>query len=93
MHCLKKIWKKQKVFLIFIVAFVTVKLEMVKGKLVKQGKFLGVPNYKDREINVGSVFHVETYGLEYDGVTRQSIEQTRALVSGVLMLWNLKSKL
>ena len=38
-----------------------------KGKLVKQGKFLGVPNYKDRPITEGSVFHVATYGLNAMG--------------------------
>jgi hypothetical protein len=34
-----------------------------KGKLVTQGKLLGVPNYKDRDINEGSIYHVMTYGL------------------------------
>lgn len=38
-----------------------------KGKLVTQGKFLGVPSYKDRPITTGSVFHVETYGLNSMG--------------------------
>lgn len=38
-----------------------------KGKLVKQEKFLGVPNYKDRVINEGSIFHVITYGLNSMG--------------------------
>ncbi len=38
-----------------------------KGKLVKQEKILGVPNYKDRPITEGSVFHVETYGLNAMG--------------------------
>ena len=38
-----------------------------KGKLVKQEKFLGVPSYKDRVITEGSVFHVETYGLNAMG--------------------------
>ena len=38
-----------------------------KGKLVKQEKFLGVPNYKDRQITEGSVFHVETFGLNAMG--------------------------
>lgn len=38
-----------------------------KGKLVQREKFLGVPNYKDRAITVGSVFHVETYGLNAMG--------------------------
>lgn len=38
-----------------------------QGHLSKQGKFLGVPNYKDRVINEGSIFHVETYGLNAMG--------------------------
>lgn len=38
-----------------------------KGKLVTQGKFLGVPSYKDRPITEGSIFHVETYGLNAMG--------------------------
>lgn len=38
-----------------------------KGKLVTQEKFLGVPSYKEREITVGSIFHVETYGLNAMG--------------------------
>ena len=38
-----------------------------KGKLVTQGKFLGVPNYKDRVITAGSIFHVQTYGLNSMG--------------------------
>lgn len=38
-----------------------------KGKLVQREKFLGVPSYKDRAITVGTVFHVETYGLNAMG--------------------------
>jgi mono/diheme cytochrome c family protein len=38
-----------------------------KGKLVEREKFLGVPNYKDRVITEGSIFHVETYGLNAMG--------------------------
>jgi mono/diheme cytochrome c family protein len=38
-----------------------------QGKLVTQGKFLGVPSYKDRVINEGSIFHVVTYGLNNMG--------------------------
>ncbi len=33
-----------------------------QGVLVKNEKFLGVPNYADRDINLGSIFHVVTYG-------------------------------
>ncbi|MFP9112481.1 c-type cytochrome [Flavobacterium sp. RHBU_3] len=38
-----------------------------KGNLAKREKFSGVPNYKDREITEGSVFHVETYGRNMMG--------------------------
>lgn len=38
-----------------------------KGKLVKNEKFLGVPNYKERQITEGSIFHVITYGLNSMG--------------------------
>lgn len=33
-----------------------------QGPIVVSGAFLGVPNYKDREITVGSVHHVIMYG-------------------------------
>lgn len=38
-----------------------------KGNLAKREKFAGVPNYKDREITEGSIFHVITYGLNSMG--------------------------
>jgi mono/diheme cytochrome c family protein len=38
-----------------------------KGWLATQGKFLGVPSYKDRVITEGSVFHVMTYGINSMG--------------------------
>ncbi len=63
-----------------------------KGKLVKQEKFLGVPSYKDREINVGSVFHVETYGLNAMGShANQMSQDERWLVAEYVL--QLKSKL
>lgn len=34
-----------------------------QGILVKREKFLGVPNFKDREITTGSIYHVIYYGL------------------------------
>ena len=62
-----------------------------KGKLVTQGKFLGVPNYKDREINEGSVFHVETYGLNLMGShANQLSKKERWMVAAYVM--ELKSK-
>lgn len=46
-----------------------------KGNLVKREKFLGVPNYKDRQITVGSVFHVATYGLNAMGSHKNQLTQ------------------
>ncbi|PHS10991.1 MAG: cytochrome C [Kordia sp.] len=37
------------------------------GGLVKSEKFLGVPNYKDRDITTGSVYHTIYYGLNSMG--------------------------
>jgi len=37
------------------------------GILVKNEKFLGVPNYKDREITEGSIYHVIMYGRNMMG--------------------------
>ena len=63
-----------------------------KGKLVTQGKFLGVPNYKDRDINEGSIFHVETYGLNLMGShANQLSKHERWMVASYVM--ELKSKL
>ena len=63
-----------------------------KGKLVKQEKFLGVPSYKDREINIGSIFHVQTYGLNSMGSYANQLDQNeRWLVAQYVM--QLKSKL
>lgn len=46
-----------------------------KGNLVKREKFLGVPSYKDRVITEGSVFHVETYGLNSMGSHANQLSQ------------------
>lgn len=63
-----------------------------KGNLVKREKFLGVPNYKDREITVGSVFHVETYGLNAMGShANQLSKEERWQVADYVM--KLKSEL
>ena len=64
-----------------------------KGKLVKQEKFLGVPSYKDRPtITKGSVFHVQTYGLNAMGSYANQLSQhERWLVAAYVM--DLKSKL
>ena len=63
-----------------------------KGKLVKQEKFLGVPSYKDRQVTIGSVFHVETYGLNNMGShANQLSQEERWQVAAYVM--QLKSKL
>ncbi len=63
-----------------------------KGKLVTQGKFLGVPSYKDRVITEGSVFHVQTYGLNSMGSYANQLNQhERWLVSSYVL--KLKAKL
>ncbi|WP_298221305.1 cytochrome c [Flavobacterium sp.] len=57
-----------------------------KGKLVTQGKFLGVPSYKDRPITEGSVFHVQTYGLNSMGsYANQLNTHERWLVASYVM--------
>lgn len=38
-----------------------------QGVLVQREKFLGVPNYKDRDINEGSIYHVIMYGKNLMG--------------------------
>lgn len=63
-----------------------------KGNLVKREKFLGVPSYKDREITVGSVFHVATYGLNSMGShANQLSKEERWQVADYVM--KLKSEL
>ena len=48
------------------------------GTLVKNEKFLGVPNYKDREITEGSIYHVIMYGRNMMGSHASQItEQER----------------
>ncbi len=62
-----------------------------QGKLVTQGKFLGVPNYKDRVINEGSIFHVVTYGLNLMGSHANQLSQKeRWMVAAYVM--ELKNK-
>jgi mono/diheme cytochrome c family protein len=63
-----------------------------KGKLATQGKFLGIPSYKDRQISVGSVFHVQAYGLNSMGAySNQLSQEERWMISDYVM--ELKSKL
>jgi mono/diheme cytochrome c family protein len=46
-----------------------------KGKLVTNEKYLGVPDYKTRDITEGSIFHVETYGLNAMGSYANQVSQ------------------
>lgn len=63
-----------------------------KGKLVTQGKYLGVPNYKDRPITEGSVFHVQQYGINAMGsYANQMSKKERWMVTAYVM--KLKSEL
>jgi mono/diheme cytochrome c family protein len=63
-----------------------------KGKLVTQEKFLGVPSYKDRVINKGSIFHVITYGLNAMGSHANQLSQNERWLVAEYVL-QLKSKL
>jgi mono/diheme cytochrome c family protein len=38
-----------------------------QGELVKREKFLGIPNYKDRDITEGSIYHVIMHGKNLMG--------------------------
>ena len=38
-----------------------------QGELVKREKFLGVPNYKDRDLTDGNIYHVIMYGKNLMG--------------------------
>lgn len=63
-----------------------------KGKLVEREKFLGVPNYADRNITEGSIYHVITYGLNSMGSHANQLSQhERWLVTDYVL--KLKSEL
>lgn len=63
-----------------------------KGKLVTQGKILGVPSYKDRIITQGSIYHVLKYGINSMGAySNQLSQKERWMVAAYVM--ELKSKL
>lgn len=47
-----------------------------QGVLVKNEKFLGVPNYKDREITEGSTYHVIMYGRNLMGSHASQLNNT-----------------
>lgn len=46
------------------------------GSLVKSEKFLGVPNYKDRDITEGSIYHTIYYGLNSMGSHAGQLNET-----------------
>ncbi len=57
-----------------------------KGTLVLREKLLGIPSYKDRVITEGSVFHVQTYGLNSMGsYANQLNSEERWLVASYVM--------
>lgn len=57
-----------------------------KGWLVNQGKILGVPHYKDRDISTGSVYHVLKYGINTMGNYQNQLNQhERWLVADYVM--------
>lgn len=57
-----------------------------KGILVQKEKYLGVPNFKDREITEGSVYHVQTYGLNAMGsYANQLSQKERWMVASYVM--------
>lgn len=47
-----------------------------KGILVQREKFLGVPNYADRPITEGSIYHVMMYGINAMGSHASQMSQT-----------------
>ena len=47
-----------------------------QGTLVKNEKFLGVPNYKDRDITDGSAYHVIMYGRNMMGSHSSQLSET-----------------
>ncbi|MGY6648625.1 c-type cytochrome [Wenyingzhuangia sp. IMCC45574] len=54
-----------------------------QGTLVKREKFLGIPNYKDRDITEGSIYHVIMHGKNMMGShASQLTEEERWLVVG-----------
>ena len=46
------------------------------GVLVKREKFLGIPNYKDRDITTGSIYHVIMHGRNMMGSHASQLTET-----------------
>ncbi|MDI1316071.1 cytochrome c [Flavobacterium sp.] len=63
-----------------------------KGKLVTQEKLLGIPSYADRQVSIGSIYHVQTYGLNSMGSYANQLSQTERWMIAAYVL-ELKSKL
>jgi len=63
-----------------------------KGKLVKQEKILGVPSYADRQVTIGSIYHVQTYGLNSMGSYANQLSQKERWMVAAYVI-ELKSKL
>ncbi|WP_185859947.1 c-type cytochrome [Blattabacterium cuenoti] len=62
-----------------------------QGILVKKEKILGIPSYKDRDITIGSIYHVITYGKNnMSSYASQLNETDRWKVSEYVMI--LKNK-
>lgn len=63
------------------------------GKLVKNDKILGVPDYKDRDITIGSIYNVVTYGINNMGsYSSQLNELDRWRVSEYVIFLSKKNK-
>ncbi len=63
-----------------------------KGKLVEREKILGVPSYADRNVTIGSVYHITTYGINSMGSYANQLDQKeRWMVAQYVM--KLKSEL
>lgn len=61
-----------------------------QGDLVKREKFLGIPNYKDRAITEGSIYHVIMYGRNLMGshASQLTSEERWQIVNHVQKLRN-----
>ncbi|MDT8346497.1 MAG: cytochrome c, partial [Flavobacteriaceae bacterium] len=60
-----------------------------QGVLVKNEVYLGVPNYKDRAITIGSVYHVMQYGINSMGsYAAQTDENERWQIAHYVMKLN-----
>ncbi|AFJ90519.1 cytochrome c [Blattabacterium sp. (Blaberus giganteus)] len=64
-----------------------------QGELVKNEKILGIPNYKDRNLTVESVYHVVTYGKNnMNSYASQLNERDRWIVSEYVLFLKEKNK-